>query len=189
MVFQICPLHSGDEVEGEWISDEVGWQFTCPRHDHPTPGPRTWMEAPTPPQIDGMSGIAADLGLSQAIPELLAAYSGTWIEYGVLEHAYATRHPEDWAFLVDRYGHTAIAASRYTASAFLGGALGNLERNGYIAAHSGPATGRWTYNHITHWWALPPGPDWVSRLSWEDSGLTVAYVPGQVEIESEAEGT
>lgn len=181
MVFQVCQLHSSDEIEGEWINDEVGWQFTCRRLDHPTPGTHTWIEAAQPPHIGEMSGIAADLGLAQYIPEALAPFQGTWIEYGVLEHAYAVRHPEDWAFLIERYGHTSIESRPYTASAFLGGALGHLARGGYIVNHSGPATGRWAYNGITNWWALPPGPDWESRLSWADSGLTVEYVPGQTE--------
>lgn len=183
MAFQVCPLHSLDEIEGEWISDEIGWQFTCRRQDHVRwQGPYTWFTAPSSPEVGEMSGIAADLGLSQHIPEVLASYEGTWIEYGVLERAYAVSHPDDWTFLVERYGHTAIGAKRYTASAFLGGALGHLERGGYVAVHSGPATGRWTYNRLTGWWALPPGPGWESRLSWKDSGLTVEYVHGQTEI-------
>ena len=84
---------------------------------------------------------------------------------------------------MDRYGHTAVAAKRYTVSAFLAATLGNLERAGAVAFHSGPATGRWAYNGtISVYWSLPPGPDWADRNSWEDSGLTVGYVPGQTEV-------
>ena len=42
----------------------------------------------------------------------------------MVEHAYAVAQPKDFAFLVERYGHTAIEKKRYTASAFLAGALG-----------------------------------------------------------------
>jgi hypothetical protein len=91
-------------------------------------------------------------------------------------------NPKDWAFLMDCYGHSAVVAKRYTVSAFLAATLGNLERAGAVAFHSGPATGRWAYNGTISYWSLPPAPDWTSRVSWEDSGLTVAYVPGQTEV-------
>ncbi len=49
MVFQVCPLHAFEEIDGAWISNDVGWQFTCPRVDHVPPGPYTWLSAPPPP--------------------------------------------------------------------------------------------------------------------------------------------
>ncbi len=91
-------------------------------------------------------------------------------------------NPEDWHFLVDRYSHTAVAAKRYTVSAFLGGVLGRLWRNGAVGGISGAATGRWSYNRTTGYWALFPEPDHDRRLSWADSGFTVEYVPGQTEV-------
>ena len=32
------PPHTLDEVDGVWVSDEVGTQFTCTRTDHVEPG-------------------------------------------------------------------------------------------------------------------------------------------------------
>ena len=49
----------------------------------------------------------------------------------------------DWKYLVDIYGHKAIASKPYTVSAFLGGILGRLQKAGAIAGFTGPATGRW----------------------------------------------
>src|SRR3954454_7507426 len=182
MVFQVCPLHAFEEIDGAWISSDVGWQFTCPRADHVPPGPYTWLSAPPPPPGTELSGIADELGLGVEIPAVLKQFDGTWVEYGVFEQAYAVSHPKEWNFLIERYGHTAIAPKQYTVSAFLAATLGNLQRAGAIEFHSGPATGRWAYNGTISWWALPPGPDWDSRLSWADSGSKVDYVPGQTEL-------
>jgi hypothetical protein len=182
MVFQVCPLHASDEIDGKKVSDEVGWEFTCPRHDHIPLGPYTWLSGlPSPPGSE-LSGIAAELGLDVEIPAVLARFPQQWVEYGVFEHEYAVSHPKDWSFLMDRYGHTAIVAKRYTVSAFLAATLGNLQRQAAVVLHMGPATGRWAYNGRISWWALPPGPDWDSRLSWQESALTVEYVPGQTEV-------
>lgn len=181
MAVQVCPLHSLEEVHGEWVSDDVGWRFTCPRSDHVRPGSFTWLSAPSAPPGTDMSGIAADLGLGVEIPAVLKGYPGKWIEYGVFEHAYATSNPKDWVYLIDRYGHRAITPSQYTVSAFLAATLGNLQRAGVIELQSGPATGRWSYNGTISWLALPPEPDWNDRTSWSDSALTVHYVPGQTE--------
>lgn len=117
----MCPLHPLDDYAGVWIGDEVGYSFTCTRNDHPVEGPYTWLRAPEPPGFGELSGIADELRIDVMLPAALGAYRGTWIEYGVLERAYALDNPKDWAFLVERYSHTAIAAKRYTATAFLSG--------------------------------------------------------------------
>lgn len=182
VVFQVCPMHALEEVDGLWVSDDVGWQFTCARTDHVEAGPYTWLTPPAPPAGTQLAGIAHELGLDVEIPSILAQFDRTWVEYGVFEHAYATANPKDWRFLMERYSHTAVAAKRYTVSAFLAATLGNLDRAGSVVFHSGPATGRWAYNGAISYWALPPSPDWSNRLTWEGSGLTVDYVPGQCEV-------
>lgn len=182
MVFQVCPLHAFEEVDGINISEEVGWEFTCPRQDHIPPGPYTWLSVPPPAPGTELTGIAADFGLHVELPLALSHFTGTWVEYGVLEREYALHNPNDWERLVERYGHTAIGAKRYTVSAFLASTLGHLQRQGAVDLHMGPATGRWDYNRQTSWWSLQPQPEWESRLSWEDSGFTVEYVPGQTEV-------
>lgn len=182
MAFQICPQHALDEVDGVWVSDDVGTRFTCTRSDHVDSGPFTWFSSPPPPPGTDLSGVAAELGLGLEIPSILGKYSDRWVEYGVFEQAYASANPKDWGGLVDRYGHRAVAAKRYTVSAFLAATLGNLERAGAVAFHAGPATGRWAYNGTISYWSLLPAPEWSKRLSWASSGLTVDYVPGQIEI-------
>ena len=181
-VREVCPFHADDDVAGVRVSDEVGWAFTCDRRGHPRPGPYSWLRPPEAPDLGEMNGIAADMGLDVSLPAALREYRGTWVEYGVLERAFAMANPEDWHFLVDRYSHTAVAAKRYTVSAFLGGVLGRLWRNGVLGGISGEATGRWSYNRTTGYWALFPEPDHDRRLSWADSGFTVEYVPGQTEV-------
>ncbi len=107
-----------------------------------------------------------------------------WVEYGVVERAYALAHPREFAILVDRYGHTAVAPKRYTASAFLGRALGELSVKGDLAFRYGPATGRWDYNSRISWWCLPPEPEWSADGSWasvEATGVGMDYVPGSTE--------
>ena len=63
--------------------------------------------------------------------------------------------------------------------------LGVLSKHGTVLYHLGPATGRWKYNSMISWWAVPPEPDWESaRLSWSDSGHDMSYVPGETETSS-----
>jgi len=182
MAREVCPLHAFDDYEGRWVSGEVGYSFTCTRQDHPVPGPFTWLRAPEPPSLGELTGIAEELRLDVTLPKALQQYQGTWVEYGVLERAYALKNPKEWNFLIERYSHTAVAAKRYTATAFLAGVLGRLWQRGAVATRGGPATGRWSYNGTCGYHALSPEPTSESRLSWADSGFTVEYVPGQVEV-------
>lgn len=178
MAFQVCPQHSFEEIDGRWISNEVGTEFTCHRVDHVMPGPFTWFGSPPPPPGTDLSGIAEELGLGVELPAVLKQFAGTWVEYGLDERAYALSNPKDWSFLVDRYSHSAVAPKQYTVSAFLAATLGNLERAGVVVFHSGRATGRWSYNGSISYWTLPPAPDWEDRLTWVGSGQPLDYVPG-----------
>jgi hypothetical protein len=179
---QVCPVHTDEDIAGKRINDEGTYEFTCVRRDrHPVPGPYTWMQAPEPPDLQTISGLAAELGLDVELPHAIGQYAGRWVEYGVVEHTYATANPKDFAALVERYGHTAIAPARYTASAFLAATLGHLSRTGHVLYHPGPATGRWEYNGQISWWAVPPAPDWEDRTSWVDLALRADHVPGSAE--------
>jgi hypothetical protein len=84
--------------------------------------------------------------------------------------------------LIERYGHTAVKAKRYTASAFLGATLGRLSRSGEVLLHAGPATGRWDDNQRISWWSVAPEPDWGSGISWESLEKSARYVPGSTEV-------
>lgn len=180
----VCPIHSVEEVHGVLLSGPGAWPeyaFTCERTDgHPGGGPFSWTYSPEP-ESQGVSGLAAELGLDVELPAVLAQFSGMWVEYGVIEHAYATARSDDFARLVDQYGHTAIKAKRYTASAFLAKTLGDMSRHSIVAFHAGPATGRWSYNSQISWWSLYPTPDWGNRVSWESTGQDMSYVKGSTE--------
>jgi hypothetical protein len=180
MSIQVCPFHSNDEVHGVPIGDEAHTEsFTCSREDHPRAGAWTWSWAPDPPGGDAVSGLAAELSLDFELPKAVASYDGRWVEYGLVERAYALAQPEDFRRLVERFGHTHREDSgRYSVSAYLARTLGDLSRVGSVLFHQGSGTGRWSYNSGISYWAVPPEPDWDSRLSWEDAGPDdMGYVP------------
>ena len=180
MSLQVCHFHGDEGVRGIPLGDDGTLTFTCSRvKGHPLQGSYTWLQAPPPPdhQLAG-SGLAAELGLATELPAVLVPFAGQWVEYGVVEHAYAKANPQDFARLVERYGHTAVSAKRYTASAYLARVMGDLSRTGQILFHPGQATGRSAYDTDISWWALAPEPDWSMRLSWADTGHSLDYVPG-----------
>lgn len=176
-----CPLHGDEDILGVATGSQDGsLTFTCPRASgHPQPRPHSWLYVPQLESEPGIAGYAAELDLASQLPAAIAEYQGTWIEYGVAERAYAMRCPEDFAAIVARYGHKAIASKHCTASAFLAGVLGVLSRQGALLYHLGPATGRWSYHEKISWWAVAPAPDWNSaRLSWAQGGDSISYIPG-----------
>jgi hypothetical protein len=179
---RVCPFHADDDVVGVLMNNDGDYSFTCDRSTgHPTSGTYSWMAAPEPPDLAELSGLAEELGLDIKLPAAISQYPGRRIEYGVVEHAYAQTNPKDFATLVDRYGHTAIRMTRYSASSFLAGTLGRLSRNGSVLFHAGPATGRWSYNGQISWWSLAPEPAPVKWTSWTDLALPMDYVPGSTE--------
>ncbi|MDX6287613.1 MAG: hypothetical protein QOG53_3098 [Frankiales bacterium] len=179
---RVCHFHADEGIHGKPTGDEGALEYLCARTTgHPTAGPYRWVTYPPRPDLGAISGLAAELGLDVELPAALKQYAGRWVEYGVVEHAYASRQPDEFASLVKRYGHTAIAAKKYTASAYLARTLGELSRFGSVLYHTGPATGRWSYNTWVSWWALSPEPAWDNphRLSWADMDLGMDYVPGE----------
>lgn len=181
--YECCPVHA-DEDQPAKVQKDDGWHLTCPRTDgHSVPGSTfTWLAADTSESGGAASGLTAELGLFEELPAALAAYRGSWVEYGVLEAAFAAARPEDFALLVERYGHTAVKAKRYTASAFLGRALGEMMRTGSLHCRFAPATGRWAYNQEISWWSLDTETPWEPRISWESLRQPMDHVPGGTEI-------
>lgn len=177
---QYCAFHADEDIAGEVLDEDGTLSFTCDRsRGHPVPGPYTWMQAPAPPDLPELSGLAEELGLRTELPAAVARHRGQWVEYGVVEATYAEMNPADFARLVARYGHTSLEATRYSASSFLAATLGRLSRSGEVLFSYGPATGRWSYNGRISWWAVPPPPPKESRLSWADLGRDMSYVPGR----------
>lgn len=185
MVREVCPHHPYDDVAGTFVSDDVGFQFVCDLRGHPAGDqPWAWTSAAVDADDRSHAMFAAELGLAHVLPELLEPFRGWWVEYGVVERAYAVAHPADWAVLVERFGHAAIARrqQRYTASTFLGMVLGRLARDGAVTYVAGRATGDWSPHATTSWWALPPAPDPSAKASWEATGATLDYVPGHTTV-------
>lgn len=174
----VCHFHADEGIRGTATGDADGsFEYICTRtNGHPGPGAYTWLMVPEPPDLAGADGIAAQYGLHTELPAAIAQFAGRWVEYGVVEHAYATAHPHDFAELLKRYGHTEIKAARYTVSSFLAKTLGDLSRYGSVNYHGGPATGRWSYNHGISWWSVGEPLAWEQRLSWEDTGHDMSYV-------------
>lgn len=181
-MFQTCAFHGSEDVQGIPTGVDGELSFTCDRTtEHPQPGPWTWLQVAEPPDIKAVSGLAAELHLDIELPAAIAAQHGRWVEYGIVERTYAHNCPDDFAQIVERFGHRAITPSKYTASAFIARTLGDLSRTGHVLYHPGKASGRWAYNSDISWWSLAPAPDWADRISWADAHLAFDYVPGSIE--------
>lgn len=177
---QSCPLHADEDILGERVDQAGTLKFVCERSGHPGGGLLTWITVPEPPDVPGLTGLAEELGLGTELPALLNEHTGKWVEYGVVEAAYADAHPDEFAMLVARYGHTAVAPMTYTVSSFLSGTLGRLSKRGDVLLSWRGPTGRWKYNSGISWWALPPAPPADAEVSWESLGRSMDYVPGAV---------
>ncbi len=136
---QVCPLCGFDDVTVELVDES--WVMTCLDQSHP---PFEWRPTEHAATVGTYrSGIGQELGIYD---DLLECVVGGMAEYGVIEHRYATQFPSTYKRIVDRYGHTALGPTRYSTSSFLGGALGQLWREGNVAGMWATATGYWSYN-------------------------------------------
>jgi hypothetical protein len=175
MSFEYCAFHADEPVAGVALGDDIGTEaFTCDRGSgHPDGQQRTWASNPEPPSTVGIGGLAQELSLDFELPKAVGSY-GRWVEYGLVERAYALSRPDDFAVLVGRFGHSEQKDHlNYTASAYLARTLGALSRSGDVAFRPGSGTGRWSYNATISYWAIPPAPDWAEHLTWAGSGKTV----------------
>lgn len=111
------------------------------------------------------SGFGEELGVYDSLLECVNAGAA---EYGVIEYRFATSERAAYDRLVRRYGHRALAPAKYTASSFLGNALGQLWRERTIGAWMVKATGYWSYNGRIGGYASAGTESSASVLSWED---------------------
>lgn len=186
---QICPIHTDEFIKPVHVGSETAdYMFTCHRHHDPEGGDFSWPFVPEPAGLDSDSlGLGLEIELPKAVSAAAASTAPAWVEYGLIERAYALANPEDWARVLDRYGHTHYhpadatrAEFPYTASMYLARSLGALGRAGTLVHDVGPGTGRWAYNSKISYYALPPGGEWDSRQTWEASGFTMeSYMPAQ----------
>lgn len=166
MAGTVCPFHA-DEWSVGVRQQDGSYAHVCElRKGHPLDVPWHWLEVPAPPEGSGLTGLAEELNLEVELLAALTALGDGWFEYGLVERSYATRRPQDWARMVEQWGHTAISARKYSASSYLAGALGRLAQLGSVAYHSGRGTGRWSYNSTISWWSVVPPDSWEQRTAW-----------------------
>jgi hypothetical protein len=164
---QVCPTCTVDdddllawEVEGPGL-----WRYTCSnnRPDHPF----TWLTTGRDRLNEsGHEGLSNELGIYD---DLLSCFTAgdPWLEYGVVEYRYAKTNQQAYKHLVELYSHTELGPTRYSASAFIGAALGHLGREGLLVRRPCRATGFWSYNGTLNAWALPPGRGPDDETTWE----------------------
>ena len=176
LIRQVCPLCASDEDYVAEIEGPGLWRLTCtggPSSTHPY----TWVTTGQGPfDHTEQDGLSTAYGLYD---DLLAVISHTdpWMEYGIIEYRYALAQPDTYAQIVDRYGHVAITPKRYTASSFIGAALGKLRRDGDLSYKTCTATGRWAYNSQISAWATNPAPTSPDVLTWVDFALERGFDP------------
>ncbi len=142
----VCHFHADEWSAGVRQQDGT-YAHSCDRTvGHPGGGTWHWLEVPQPKDTDGLTGLAEELNLESELPAALAALGAGWWKYGLVERSCASRCPDGWARMVEQWGHTAIAAKRYTASSYLAGTLGRLSRLAAVASTpaSVPDAGRKT---------------------------------------------
>jgi hypothetical protein len=153
-------------ASSDWVElDEASGVAVCNGPGHPWE--RVW-EPPKhlPVARHGLpGGIAADLGLHEDLPELLVA--GEWADTAVVEYRYGIAHPENYEWMLDRWGHVAITPRKYSVTSFIGSTLGDLSRHTNVAYKSGRGSGFFHYNSSIGFWTLMPVPDKSVDLSWE----------------------
>ena len=123
MYAQICPQHPDEFVQAVVVNDDGLLSYTCDRAGHVTAGDFVWSGVAESNATESISGLAAELSLDTALPAAIAQYPGKWIEYGVVEAAYAQANPEEFAHLIQEHGHRAIKPSKYTISKYLASIL------------------------------------------------------------------
>jgi hypothetical protein len=152
---QVCPICGyDDDVEIILAGDE--WVMTCASRSHPPFEWRPKDQCYKPLSL--RTGIGEELGVHGA-------------EFGIVEYRFWERAPKTYLILVERYGHTVYGPSRYSTSAFLGGALGQLWRKQLVDGVSVSATGYWSYNGTVGAYARKGTPHETPITSWQDFAL------------------
>ncbi len=158
-------VHLGDGV----------WQHVCVGDGHADA--RIWEEVIGGGLDDlALEGLAYEWGLYDDLPKCLVA-GEPLVEYGVVEYRYRNLNPGRYAALVDRYSHTSLGPSHYTATSFIAGSLGRLSKRGDLVATFSTATGYWSYNGIVSYWGLP-GTDVNTFMTWDEFARSLGLDPG-----------
>jgi hypothetical protein len=174
----MCPLCvlDQDHVSTTYVGDGV-WLHTCDNPKVHGDKPFSWQETPDG-SLDDLEygGLTEEWGVYD---DLLACFTPgePFLEYGIIEHRYKHKNPERYAFLVDRYKHTKLGPHRYTASSFLGAALGRMLRGGDLLHQDGQATGYWHYNHKIGYWTRSVADPSTEVLTWKEFAIAQGLDP------------
>ncbi len=175
---QVCPLCGLDDPDVvTWEPEGPGlWRYVCanPRHVDPY----TWLTTGKDPLArNGDDHLSEELGLYGDLLRCLHSES-RFVEYGVVEYRYATANNSTYRYLVNMFNHTSLQDHlQYSASAFIGAALGRMYRDGRLVRVLGPATGYWKYNDSLHAWALPALAATGPVLSWKEFAVSKGLDP------------
>ena len=167
---QVCPSCGIDEFV-ESIPLGPGFsEFTCGRvKSHPKGEAFVWQGTPT--SVSEPSDGQGPVPIEDVREGLLhCVYEGEpWVEYGIVEKRYAKTAAEDFERIREAYGHRILGPKinpHFTASAYIGRALGDLRETGQLAHMTGRATAEWSYNGTISYWAKPPpGPGSSHRIT------------------------
>ncbi len=185
---QVCPFHSDEIVRPVRTASETAeYTYRCGRKNHPVKGPFEWPFVPEPERASGdIMKLGLDVELPLAVAAAVAEVKPDWVEYGLVERAYALAHPNEWAKILVKFDHTeyhdADTTTRgdlpYTASMYLARTLGALSGTGRLGHRSFPGTGRWAYNNPISFYSLPGADPFGPVATWEDAGVKmVDYMP------------
>ncbi len=173
---QVCPLCGDDDaVTALPLARDGEWAFTCTGSaGHGSP--YSWTTK-VEQEVQGREGITAELGLYDDLPVCVHA-GEPWVEHGVVEYRYKLLRPEIYfQELLPRYGHAAQGPRRYSLSALIAKALGQLSGEGILAWQYSRATGFWAYNGSISYWASPPAPSLDARLTWSQFAVREGLDP------------
>ena len=185
---QVCPFHSDEIVRPVRTASETAeYTYRCGRKNHPVSGPFEWPFVPEPERT---SGDTLKLDLATSLPLAVAAATEeageAWVEYGLVERAYALANPKEWTKVLSKFDHTEYhdpdklsrADLPYTASMYLARTLAALSGTGRLGHRSFPGTGRWAYNNPISFYGLPGADPFGPVATWDASGAKMAdYMP------------
>lgn len=114
----------------------------------------------------GGSSLVHRLRLYRKLVDVVYSFDGP-VEYAVIEHELATKHPDVYEQLLERYGHaTEDEVSGYTLSTYLASLLGTLAKERSLENLDTSATSPWQ-SGSTSAWSHPERSDGPVR-SWQD---------------------
>lgn len=163
----ICPeCHYADDVTLERLAGGIV-RYTCAAR-HPDGHEFIWemtleraAVGAAPSSGTGVTAELYDPMLQCVLPD------EPFVEYGIVEYRLSQRYPDLYRAHIAERGHVMLEPSRVTASnSRFGPTLVRLAANGLLTRIFDRATGAWSYNGRTTYWARP-GTATTRTLTWD----------------------